>query len=229
MVEIVANSEAEKVPIAGLSWQVREEIANLALHGFGLFFSLVGFGVLLGLACLTGSVAKIVSSSVYAASLMMVFVGSLLFHTSLALDLHYKKALEVVDHSAIFLLIAGTYTPFLVMLNSQLGWGMLVLIWLIALAGILYKIFFFYRSDLLSTLAYIAMGWLSLIVVKPLLEVIGWSGLGLLGLGGLFYTVGAYFYLRDHTFRFAHAIWHTFVLAGSLCHYLAVLCFVIRA
>lgn len=212
-----------------LSLQVREEIANITLHSFGLFLSLVGFGVLVGLATLTGSVLQVVGSSVYAVTLAMVYVASILFHTSLAIHLSWKKAFETLDHCAIYLLIAGTYTPFLLnVVHGKLAWIMLIVIWSLAVLGILYKVFFFYRSNLLSTLAYIAMGWLSLLIVKPLIGTIGWSGVGMLVLGGVLYTVGAIFYLWDHKFHFAHAVWHSFVLAGSTCHYLTVIWFVIQ-
>lgn len=218
---------AEKSP---LPWHTREEIANITLHSFGLILGLIGFGVLIAVASLSGSLDRIVSSSIYGVTIMMVYLASVLFHTSLAMESRWQRAFEVVDHCAIFLLIAGTYTPFLmVSLKGQaIGGIMLAAVWTLALGGILYKIFFFYRSDLLSTLAYIAMGWMVMFMAKPLLETIGWSGLGLLGLGGIFYTIGAIFYLRDHTFRFAHAVWHIFVIAGSLCHYGAVYWFVIK-
>jgi len=212
-----------------LPWQTREEIVNITLHGFGLFLGLVGFGVLVALATLSGSFERILSASIYAVTLTLVYVASILFHASLAIGLPWKKAFEVIDHCAIYLLIAGTYTPFLmVSLQGRLGWSMLALIWTLALSGMLYKIFFFYRSDLLSTLAYLAMGWLSLGIVGPLHAQIGWAGIGLLAGGGLLYSIGAVFYLLDHRFRFAHAIWHGFVLAGSICHYAAILCYVIR-
>lgn len=212
-----------------LSWKTREEVVNIALHSLGFFLGVVGFAVLVALATRTGSIPRILSSSIYAATLLSVYLASVLFHTSLAIELPWKKAFEVVDHCAIYLLIAGTYTPFLmVSLQGRFGWGMLALIWSLALVGIVYKIFFFYRSDLLSTLAYLAMGWLSLVILQPLLGQIGWLGIGLLALGGVFYSIGAVFYLYDHTFRFAHALWHSFVLAGSLCHYAAILFCVIH-
>lgn len=212
-----------------LSMQVREEIANISLHSLGLFLSLVGFGVLVALAAVTDSLLHIIAASVYGGTLLLVYLASILFHTSLAISWPYKKAFEVVDHCAIYLLIAGTYTPFLVIkIQGTLGWSMLALIWGLAFAGIYYKIFYFYRSDLLSTLAYIAMGWLCLLIIKPLLLQIGWSGVGLLGFGGVLYTLGAVFYLLDHKFRFAHAIWHIFVLSGSLAHYLAIVNYVIK-
>lgn len=211
-----------------LPLQVREEIANITLHSFGLFLSLVGFGVLVALAALTGSVLQIIGASVYAVTLFLVYVASILFHTALAVHLPWKKAFETLDHCAIYLLIAGTYTPFLLnVVQGTLGWSMLGVIWALAVLGILYKVFFFYSSNLLSTLAYIAMGWLVLFVVKPMLAGLDWTGVGMLALGGVLYTVGAVFYLLDHKFRFAHAVWHAFVLSASFCHYLTVIYFVV--
>lgn len=220
----------EPAPKSPLPWHTREEIANITLHSFGLILGLIGFGVLVSVATLSGSIERILSSSIYGVTILMVYLASVMFHTSLAMESRWQKAFEVVDHCAIFLLIAGTYTPFLmVTLKGQtLAWVMLTIIWTLAFSGILYKIFFFYRSDLLSTLAYIAMGWMSLFIAKPLLGIIGWPGLGLLAFGGLMYTIGAVFYLRDHTFRFAHAVWHLFVMAGSICHYATIYWFVIK-
>lgn len=181
------------------------------------------------MAALSRDLYRIVGASIYGVTLFLVYVASILFHTSLAVQLPWKKALETVDHCAIYLLIAGTYTPFLLItLKGPKAWIMLVLIWLLALAGILYKVFFFYKSDLLSTLAYILMGWFSVVMIQPLLKQMGFWGLGLLVLGGVLYTLGAVFYLLDHTFRFAHAVWHGFVIADSLAHYLSILWFVIR-
>jgi hemolysin III len=212
-----------------LSPETREEIANITLHSFGFFLSLVGLCVLVALAASSGSILRIVSASVYGVTLVLVYLASILFHTSLAISLPWNKAFETVDHCAIYLLIAGTYTPFLmVTLPGTLGWSMLALIWGLAVAGILYKVFFFYKSDLLSTLAYILMGWLALGIVMPLHAKLGWWGLGGIFFGGILYTLGAVFYLLDHKFRFAHAVWHSFVIAGSLCHYLTVLFFVIK-
>lgn len=211
-----------------LASQVQEEILNITLHGFGLLLSLIGFGTLVGLAVQSQSLTKIFAASTYCATLIVMYIGSLLFHTSLAVDVPWKKALEVVDHSAIYLLIAGSYTPFLmVSLHNTKSWIMLGLIWLIAVIGVLYKVFFFYKSDALSTLAYVAMGWMCVFFMKDLYQSIGWQGLGLLGAGGVLYTVGSLFYLFDHKFKYAHAIWHLFVMAGSLCHYLSVFFFVI--
>ncbi len=211
-----------------LESQVQEEILNITLHGFGLLLSLIGFGTLVGLAVQSHSITKIFAASTYSATLIVMYIGSLLFHTSLAIDVPWKKALEVVDHSAIYLLIAGSYTPYLmVSLNSTKSWIMLGLIWLIAVIGVLYKVFFFYKSDVLSTLAYIAMGWMCVFFMKDLYYSIGWQGLALLGTGGIFYTLGSLFYLFDHKFKYAHAIWHLCVMAGSLCHYLSVFFFVI--
>lgn len=214
--------------IQPLPIQVREEIANITLHGFGLFLSLIGFGVLVSLATLTGSVYQIIGASVYAVTLCLLYGSSILFHTSLAIHLSWKKAFETLDHCAIYLLIAGTYTPFLLnVVEEPLRWFMFGIIWILAFLGIVYKVFFFYRSNLLSTLAYIAMGWLAVFILKSLLIGLGWAGVSLVALGGVLYTVGAVFYLLDHKFRFAHTVWHGFVLAASICHYVAVLWFVV--
>lgn len=216
-------------PAPQIPLRVREEIANVTLHSFGLFLSLIGFGVMVAVASLTGSLSAIISCSVYAVSLAAVYVCSILFHSSLATDNPHKKAFETLDHCAIYLLIAGTYTPFLtVHIQGVLGWSVLALIWGLAIAGILYKVFFFYSSDFLSTLAYIVMGWLCLSFIYPLYQAIGWQGVGLLLLGGILYTVGALFYLFDRAFHFAHAVWHSFVLAASICHYFVIMLFVLR-
>jgi hemolysin III len=213
---------------APLASQVQEEILNITLHGFGLLLSLIGFGTMVGVAVQSHSLTKLFAASTYSATLIVMYIGSLLFHTSLAVDIPWKKALEVVDHSAIYLLIAGSYTPFLmVSLQGTKSWILLALIWLIAVIGVLYKVFFFYKSDALSTLAYVAMGWMCLFFIKDLYYSIGWQGLSLLGAGGIFYTVGSLFYLFDHKFKYAHAIWHICVMVGSLLHYLSVFFFVI--
>lgn len=213
---------------SSLSWPVREEIANISLHALGLFLACIGFGLLVGFASTKSSLSLLMSCCIYGVSLMSVFVGSILFHTALSIELPWKKALEVVDHCAIYLLVAGTYTPFLmVTLKGFFASSLLVLIWLIAFAGIAYKIFFFYSSDLLSTLGYLAMGWMAVLIVYPLFQIIGWQGIGMVALGGAFYSIGAIFYLYDHAFRFAHAIWHICVLLGSLCHYLTIFYFVV--
>lgn len=212
-------------PIAS---QVQEEILNITLHSFGLLLSLIGFGTMLGIAVQSQSLTKIFASSTYCATLIVMYIGSLLFHTSLAVDVPWKKALEVVDHSAIYLLIAGSYTPFLIVsLHSTKAWIMLAIIWTLAVVGVLYKVFFFYKSDVLSTLAYVAMGWMCVFFMKELYQSIGWQGFSLLGIGGIFYTLGSLFYLFDHKFKYAHAIWHLCVIAGSLFHYLSVFFFVI--
>ncbi len=211
-----------------LSPRTQEEIVNITLHGFGLLLSLMGFGIMVGVAVMDNSLVKVIASSVYCATLIFMYIGSLLFHTSLAIDLSWKKALEVVDHAAIYLLIAGTYTPFLlVILEGIYALTLFCIIWLLALIGIIYKVFFFYKSDVLSTLAYIAMGWLCMFFIKDLYQAMGWPGIGSLAFGGVLYTVGSLFYLFDDRFKYAHALWHLFVMAGSLCHFLTVYFFVI--
>lgn len=218
----------DKPRVHSLPIHIWEEIVNITLHSFGLFLSLVGLGVLISMAALSRDFYRVIGATVYGVTLFLVYVASVLFHTSLAVQLPWQKALETVDHCAIYLLIAGSYTPFLlVTLKGPQAWFMLAFIWLLALGGVLYKIFFFYKSDLLSTLVYILMGWFGVVMVQPLLKQIGFWGLVLLLVGGILYTLGAVFYLFDHSFRFAHAVWHSFVIAGSFAHYLVILLFVI--
>lgn len=207
---------------------VKEEVANITVASFGLFFSLIGFGILIGLATLYGDVIHIVSSSVYATTLLLLYVASILLHSSLAQEVKHAKAFEVIDHCAIYLLIAGTYTPFsLITLKGPIGWSLMAIVWSLAFFGILYKVFFHYQSDLLSTLAYVLMGWLVIFAIKPLIAGLATGGLILLIAGGVLYTVGSIFYVFDHKFPYAHALWHFFVLAASICHYCAVLFYVI--
>lgn len=207
-----------------------EEICNIAVSGVGLFLSLIGFAfmvILLGKGSYT--ITQMLSFSIYVVSLPFLYIASMLLHSALAMEHSHYKAFEILDHCAIFLLIAGTYTPFtLVVLQGILGWSMFGLIWGLAVFGILYKIFYYYRSDLLSTLTFIGMGWLILPAFKPMLAALGVSGMLWLGAGGLFFTFGAGFYVWDHKFRFAHALWHLCVLAGSICHYVAVIVYLVR-
>jgi len=198
-----------------------EEIANAVTHGIGLVLSIAGFVVLLVLAILRGTPWHIVACSVYGASLICLYSASTLYHAVVSPRL--KRALKVFDHSAIYLLIAGTYTPFLLLnLRGPWGWSIFGVIWGLAVAGILFKLWFVNHVPRLSTAVYVAMGWLVLIAAKPVLAHV--SGITLLWLfaGGLFYSIGVVFYAWKRL-PYNHAVWHLFVLAGSTCHYFAVL------
>jgi len=198
-----------------------EEIANTVTHGVGLLLSVAGFVVLLVLAILRGTAWHIVACSVYGASLIALYSASTLYHAVLSPRL--KRALRVFDHSAIYLLIAGTYTPFLLLnLRGPWGWAIFGVIWGLAVAGVFFKLRFVDRVPRLSTALYLAMGWLVIIAAKPVLAHVPLTILLWLLAGGLFYSIGVIFYAWKRL-PYNHAVWHLFVLAGSTCHYFAVL------
>jgi len=202
-----------------------EELANSVTHGVGLILSIAGLATLLSLAVMRGSAWRIVSCAIYGSTLLCLYVVSTFYHGSRSRRL--KRILNICDHSAIYLLIAGTYTPFLLVnLRGGWGWSLFVVVWGLAMAGILLKVWFVEHSSVLSTALYLLMGWLALIAVKPMLLRVPLSGLLWLLAGGVLYTVGVVFYTWKKL-PYNHAIWHGFVLAGSVCHYFAVLCSVI--
>ena len=203
-----------------------EEIANSVTHGIGLFLSIVGLVILVVLAKIHGDIWRIVSFSIYGSSLIILYAVSTLYHSFLSRP-RINHILKVIDHSAIYVLIAGTYTPFtLVSLRGAWGWSFFGIIWGLTLAGIFFKIFFIKKFLVLSTTSYLIMGWLALIAVYPILKNIPLGGIGWLVAGGIFYSVGVIFHLWDKL-PFHHAIWHLFVLGGSICHYFAILFYVL--
>ena len=204
-----------------------EELANALTHGLGAVAALAGGALLITLAALHGDGWQLAGAIVFGASLLLLYVASTLYH-AIAQPLA-KARLKVFDHCAIYVLIAGTYTPFtLIGLRGPWGWGLFAAIWTLALAGVVFKLYFTGRFKRLSTLIYIAMGWLVLVAFKPLLVALkpmldsidAWK-LGWLLAGGVFYTLGTYFYHRE-SIPYSHAIWHLFVIAGSVCHFVAV-------
>jgi len=202
-----------------------EELANSLTHGVGLALSMAGFIVLVVLAAMRGSAWRIVSCAVYGSTLICLYAASTLYHGIRSRRL--KRVLKICDHSAIYLLIAGTYTPFLLVnLRGSWGWSLFAVIWGLAMAGILFKVWFVEHFSVLSTAVYLLMGWLALLAVKPMLLRVPLSGLLWLLAGGVLYTVGVAFYAWKKV-PYNHAIWHGFVIAGSTCHYFAVLCSVI--
>jgi hemolysin III len=202
-----------------------EEKLNAITHGAGAILALAGLIILTVAACLHGSVWHIVSFSVYGASLFLLYLASTLYHSFSNEKL--KHIFKIIDHSAIYLLIAGTYTPFtLILLHGKLGWIIFSVIWGLAGLGILLKIFFVKRFKILSTLCYLFMGWLLLIVIRPIIATLPIAGFGWLLAGGIFYTAGSIFYLWRRL-PYHHAIWHLFVLAGSFSHFISVLYYVL--
>ena len=204
------------------SW---EEFANSLTHGFGLLLSLCGAPILVALAARKGNGWHVLSCSIYGASAIILYTASTLYHALPRPD--WKRLLRLCDHAAIYLMIAGTYTPFLLItLQGRLGWLLFGLLWGLALAGIVFKVFFLGRFKILSTLGYLGMGWLAVIVIKPLLAHLPFAGFMWILAGGLAYSFGLIFYAWKRL-PYHHAIWHLFVLAGSVCHYFAVLFYVL--
>lgn len=197
-----------------------EEIANSITHGIGLVLSIAGLGTIVTLATIYGETVHIVSSSVFGATLVFLYAASTLYHA--VQEPKVKQIFKVVDHCAIYLLIAGTYTPFtLVSLRGNWGWTLFGIIWGLTVFGIIFKIFFVNRLNILSTFIYLFMGWLALIAINPILAQVPVSGILWLVAGGFAYTFGVIFYLLDRV-PYYHTVWHLFVLAGSVCHYFAV-------
>jgi hemolysin III len=194
---------------------------NSISHIFGASMAAIGGVLLIVLAARGGDGWKIVSFSVYAAMLLTLYLSSSLYHSTRGAA---KAMLRKLDHCAIYLLIAGTYTPFtLVTLRGVWGWSLFGAVWLLAVLGIVQEIWYAKGKRILSLLIYVLMGWLALIGAKPLIAALGWDGFMWLGAGGLLYTAGIAFFATDHKLRHGHGIWHLFVLAGSTCHYMAVL------
>ncbi len=202
-----------------------EELANSVTHGIGVVLSIAGLAVLTAFASLFGTVWHIVACSIYGATQILLYAASTLYH-SVPVS-RAKAVLRHFDHAAIFLLIAGTYTPFaLVNLRGPWGWSIFGLIWGLAGLGILLQSRLIRLKPLVTALPYVAMGWVAIIAIKPLFETVAPGGLALLFGGGAAYTLGSLFYVWRRL-RFHHAIWHVFVLLGSGLHFFAILFYVI--
>lgn len=202
-----------------------EELANSITHGVGMALSIAGFAVLLIFAIAYGDASHITGCAIFGATLVFLYTASTLYHSFRKPRL--KEALKIVDHCAIFLLIAGTYTPFtLVNLRGLWGWILFGLVWTLSLVGIFFKILYVNRFQVISVLLYLATGWICIIAVKPLVSLIPTGGILWLLAGGLFYTVGVVFFACKRI-PFNHTIWHLFVMAGSICHYFAVMFYVL--
>lgn len=198
----------------------RDEIANVVTHGIGLLLSIGAGAALIALAAMHAGTREMISVAVFSASLVLLYSASTLYHA--ASHPEAKARLKVLDHCAIFVLIAGTYTPFTIAaIRGNWGWSLFGVIWGMALIGIVFKLFFTGRFKALSTAMYIGMGWLVVIAAVPLMQALSGAGLAWLVSGGLLYTAGTLFYHRE-SIPYSHAIWHGFVLAGSGCHFIAV-------
>jgi len=196
-----------------------EELLNTLTHGLGIAASLVGGAGLITMTALYGDGWQLIGSIVFSASLVLLYSASTLYHAAKKTVL--KKRLRIFDHVSIFILIAGTYTPFmLVGLRGGWGWSLIGIVWGLAIVGVVAKLFLTGRYNKTSTAIYLAMGWLAIIAIGPLMKVLPPSTLLWMMAGGLFYTVGTVFYV-SRRIPYAHAIWHLFVLAGSTCHFIA--------
>lgn len=205
----------------------REELANSLTHGLGAGLSVAGLVLLIVRSAQHGNTWHVVSTAIFGASLLLLYTASTLYHSLRGERL--KQVLQKFDHAAIFLLIAGTYTPFvLVTLRGPWGWSLFGVVWGLAVAGVTLKFWLAGRFRLASTIIYLAMGWLVMVAIKPLVAALPAGGLQLLIAGGLCYTGGAAFYLWKRL-PYHHAIWHVFVLAGSACHWAAVFFYVVPA
>jgi len=200
----------------------REEIANSISHGIGFVAALVGTPFLITQAARHGNVGFVVGASLFSATATFLYLASTLYH---ALPVgKTKRVFRVLEHSAIFLLIAGTYTPFtLGVLYGVWGWILLTIIWGLAAAGVVLKVFYRASLPILSISLYLFMGWMIVIAINPLVAKVPLPGLLWLIAGGLSYTIGVVFFAIDSRLQYAHLIWHLFVLAGTTCHYFAVL------
>jgi hemolysin III len=201
-----------------------EERFNSISHLVGAALAVAGTAVLVALAARLGDPWKIVGFSIYGAMLVALYVASTLYHSVRG---RAKKILQKVDHCSIYLLIAGSYTPFaLVSLRGAWGWSLLGVVWGLALLGIAQEIWLAKGARVLSLVIYVLMGWLALVAAVPLWEALTPAGFGWLLAGGACYTLGIVFYATDHKVRHGHGLWHLFVLGGSICHFVTVLLYV---
>ena len=204
-----------------------DELASSVIHGIGIALSIAGLATLVAFSALYGDARAVVASAVFGTTLILCYTASTLYHS--IPGVLAKRVLRTFDHIAIFLLIAGTYTPFtLIALPGAWGWGLFCAIWGLALMGSALELGLLKRYRRLAVLMYVAMGWVGLIAFKPLSELLQVGGMVLLIAGGVAYTLGVPFYLW-RKLPYHHSVWHVFVLAGSVLHYLAVLFYVIPA
>lgn len=207
------------------SFTKREEVYHAITHGLGTVLSLIGLILLIIHSAINGNALKVVSVTIFGTTMLLMYVMSTIVH-SLPKG-RAKNVFQIFDHSSIYLFIAGTYTPFLLVhLHGKIGMILLIIIWAIAIIGVTFKVFFTQRFVFLSTVFYIVMGWLIVLVWKPLTAAMATNGIVLLVSGGLAYTIGAIFFLW-RSLPYHHVIWHLFVIAGSALHFFAIFYYVI--
>jgi hemolysin III len=203
-----------------------EEIANIVTHALGVVLSVIALWVMVAYAMSDFEVKRVVAASIFGATLIFMYLMSTVYHS--VRDPELRQFFRVLDHSSIYLLIAGSYTPFtLLALEGAWGWTMLSVTWSLAVAGVVFKVFFIKKFHFVSVGLYVAMGWLALIAIKPLMESTPKGAIVWLSIGGVMYTGGVLFYIW-HKLPYNHAIWHVCVMAGSFSHFCAVYWYVLR-
>ncbi len=201
-----------------------EILANAISHGIGLFLALAGAAYLIH-ASMRGDRWVVASCSIFAGTLVLVYLFSTLYHSLVVT--RARHVFQILDHSAIYLLIAGTYTPFtLVSLRGSVGWMLFGFVWTLAAAGVVFKSLLIERFAVASALVYLLQGWVIVLAIRPLVHAVGVHGLAWLVAGGVFYSLGIVFFALDRS-RYFHVVWHLFVLAGSMAHYFAILFYVV--
>lgn len=203
-----------------------EEIFNALSHSLGIFLGIAALALLVTFSALDHSPIRVVCTAIYGATLILMFTASTLYHA--IPHPRCKSVLKVIDHISIYLLIAGSYTPIiLVDIGGAWGWSLFGIIWGLAFCGVVFKLFFTGRFELFSLSLYGIMGWLIVIALFPLIQDIPFAGLMWLLAGGLCYTIGIIFYVLDAKYHFAHLLWHILVLSGAICHFFAILLYVV--
>ena len=202
-----------------------EEIGNATTHALGALLSVAALTILIIYSLNQSNELKFISSIVFGCTLLLMYLSSTIYHS--LRDPKLKHYFRIIDHASIYLFIAGSYTPFmLVTLNGAWGWTIFFIIWALAIGGDIFKLFFVHRFEILSTAIYLVMGWLAIVAAKPIYLSLPPGGLFCLVAGGLCYTVGVIFYAWERL-KFSHMLWHLFVLAGSIFHFFAVLMYVV--
>ncbi len=201
--------------------QIRQELVNSIIHGFGIIFGIVGIPILTAFAIKSNNTAGIIGAAIYGFCFLQLFASSTLYHGFQHTEA--KRVLQILDHISIYFLIAGTYTPFLLIyMNNTFGITLLTVLWSLTAIGIIVKIFFTGKWDVISTIAYIAMGCIMIVGGRTFFDAIPAEVMAMILIGGLLYLLGVIFYLwRKHPYN--HAVWHLFVLSAAICHYVAVL------
>lgn len=199
---------------------IKEEVANMISHGAGLLFAVVAIPILLYFAYQSGKTWHLVGTAIYSFSLFLVYFSSTLYHSSYSYNL--RKLFRTLDHVSIYFMIAGSYTPYILShVQTTRGWTIFIVLWSMTAIGTIFKIFYTHKFRLVSTLAYLVMGWMAVFIFKPLVTALPYESFVWLVIGGLSYTFGSIFYLWDKL-RFNHFIWHLFVLGGSIAHFISI-------